>query len=257
MPPPLPPSSDPWIAPEEPRFTVGSIVGRTFSVWKQNFGVFAAVSLLLQAPMLINALFADPRPRRELSGGQVVMTFVGYFLTLVLTGALTFGVLQAFAGKSVEFGGMLRTGFGKSWRIFVVSFGVGIFTILGALALFVGAFVVMCALWVAVPAAVAEPDSAESALKRSRDLTKGHRLTIFLTLLIFMLLTMSVAMVLGFVGASALRDGTAMPKVFMVGAQVFSLVLGGLGATAPAVAYHDLRVLKEGASTAELAAVFE
>jgi hypothetical protein len=39
--------------------------------------------------------------------------------------------------------------------------------------------------------------------------------------------------------------------------QIVATILSGIDTSAPAVAYHDLRVGKEGVSTEELAAVFE
>jgi len=239
------------------RFTVGSVISRTFSVWKKNFLTFASISLVLHSPMLVSTLVLGAPGsslRNEVIRG--LMSVVGVVLTFVLSGALTFGVFQSLSGATARFGEMVNAGFSRFWRILGVSLLIGLLLIPAMLALVIPAFFVFSAYWVAVPAVVAEPVSVTSALSRSAQLTRGHRLTVFLVALVLAAIAMGIAAVIGALGVGAMLSTTSGAIAFQFAIQLASAVAGSLTASAPAVGYHDLRVLKEGASTEQLAAVF-
>jgi hypothetical protein len=239
-------------------FGVGSVMSRTFSVWTRNVVAFTSVGLVLHSPaILATIVLGAPSPGESGSTAMVrgLTNVLSALLSLVVTGALTFGVLQSLAGRPVRLGEILSVGFRRAWPILVVSLGVGLFVVLGGLLLVIPAFIAITALWLAVPASVAEPGiGAGAALRRSRALTKGHRLSIFLVFVLFAL----VGLASGALALLVLRAPAAFsPTVLLVLSQLVSVMVGTLGAAAPAVAYHDLRLAKEGVDTAQLAAVFE
>ena len=239
------------------RFTVGSVISRTFSVWKRNFLAFAGISIVLHSPMLVSTLILGaPGTSFQTEMIRGLVSLLGMVLAFILAGALTFGVLQSLNGSTPRFGEMVNAGFSRFWRILGVSLLVALCVVAAMFALVVPALLVFSAFWVAVPAVVAEPLSLKSALSRSAQLTKGHRVTVFLVALVLVAIGMGIAMVIGAVGVSATLGTSSAAVALQFSIQLASAVVGSLTATAPAVGYHDLRVLKEGASTEQLAAVF-
>lgn len=252
-----PPSSVPFPALSGPRFEVGSVMTRTFGVWGRNLVPFSAVALVLNSPLFFLTIATGAlRPGEGEPTVQGLSTVLGALLGFVLTGALTFGVLQSLGDRPVRFGEMMAIGFGKLWKILLVSIVVGVVAAGLAVLLLVPGIIAMCALWVAVPAAVVEEVGVGAALRRSRALTRGNRWTIFLVFLLFWLIGALVGGVYGFIVAVGGGGGAgAIPSLLV--SQAVLAVVGALGAAAPAVAYHDLRVLKEGTDPSALAAVFD
>jgi hypothetical protein len=132
--------------------------------------------------------------------------------------------------------------------------------IAGAMALFftyLGLFLLVIPgiLWglsfsLVAPVVMAEPLGAWASLKRSRALARGSRWALLGTYLICFL----AAYAPSYLGMGL---GLSAPLLGGLVTLVGSVLLGPIFSVAPAVAYHHLRVAKEGASTAELARVFE
>ena len=124
-----------------------------------------------------------------------------------------------------------------------------------------------CMLWVAVPAAVAETGNAVAALKRSAALTAGVRWRIIGMMLTLALLWVGVEIALiqatapnstknGFLVEFAVGQEGPI-SAYMLASLASTVVTGGLVAISSAVAYHDLRVAREGATLEEIASVFD
>ncbi len=102
---------------------------------------------------------------------------------------------------------------------------------------------------------VVEREGVVAALGRSWELTRGSRLTIFAGALAVGAINW-LATVGGSLGIDLVPDGPAKIVLAMAW-MVLVLLLGSLGAVVPAVAYHDLRVAREGVATEDLLKVFE
>jgi hypothetical protein len=90
-----------------------------------------------------------------------------------------------------------------------------------------------------------------AALKRSSDLTRGYRWSIVGMFLLLVGLSILVGAVL--VGVFSVLGATGALILSMLVSVFFSLYGGVVGA----VAYHDLRITKEGVTTDELVKAFE
>jgi hypothetical protein len=245
---------------------VGDLVGRTFSVWKASFGPFALLALLTQ--VLLFALgwasgspylpfrdkaFAGP------SAQMMAWTFSGpYWAYLAGTllvfslfvGALTVGALRALAGEPVRAGEMLSTMLRRAPALLLGGTLSGLAFYLGLLLLVVPGVIWALMFSLAGPAIVAERLGGWSGLKRSAALTRGARWKLLGAFLVCAVAGFSPAYVgLGLSVASPLAGGIV--------SLVANVVLGPVPLIAPAIAYHALRVSKEGAGTAELARVFD
>jgi hypothetical protein len=124
----------------------------------------------------------------------------------------------------------------------------------GLVLLIVPGVLVNLALWLAIPVAVVERTGVLASLKRSRALTSGHLGTIFGILFLVNAFGRAASKAVE-LSIPSLQD-VSIWLAFGV-SQLAVAVLMGLPAVACAVAYHDLRALKEGTDTSELAKVFE
>lgn len=243
----------PALSPAAPAFTAGGVIGKSFSVWFANFVPFSLVTLAVYAPIFVLAALMPPNGG---SGWDLADRLLSMLAELVVAGALAYGVLEALRGGKVSTGALFGTGFRELGAVFAVSFRVGLWLLLGTILLVVPAVVWYCALFVAVPAIVVEAklSSSADALQRSRDLTAGSRWAIFAVVLVVFGVRVASVAIAGVVGAVA----QALPQPLPVLLAVAVVALAStLGACASAVAYHDLRLSKEGVSTAELVKVFE
>ncbi len=239
-------------------FSASSVLQRTFAVWSANFFTFAGFALLVQSPGVIaTAVFGEPTPTdgAATAGARLAAYAVSSLFGLIVAGAIAHGVSESMAGRAVTLDGMWRIAVRKGWPILAASLGIGLAVMLGALLLVLPAFVAYCALWVAVPAIAMEPELALlDAFRRSRALTRGHRLSISVVLLALL----GVCALTG--GVSRILVGVVLGAIEPTGhlmiVQVLSVLGGTLWSVAPAVAYRDLR-LADQSQDARLAKVFE
>src|SRR5262249_19427318 len=141
-----------------PPFTVGRVLGRSFSIWGQNASAFAVLVLVLHLPVLVMTLESgQPVAGQPPPASIWVRAFVSGLLTIIASGALTAGVLQAMNGRAPRASELLRFGLRSYWRVFLVSLNAGLRMFLWSLLLIVPGVMALCRMFVAVPVCVAEP----------------------------------------------------------------------------------------------------
>jgi hypothetical protein len=247
--------------------SVGELVSRSFSVWWSHLFKFGALTLLVIVPPIglviaagyaaIGAATGDPQALAAGWRGPVLMGIAAFTVTLlgmvVQMGALTYGAVQHLAGRPVRFGPMLAAGFRRALPLVGVGSLACAMVMAGVLLFIVPGIIVAIAVGVAIPAVVVEKIGPVAAIRRSFDLTRDHRFTLFLTSLVVGLavsaanMAMQLAVVvLGELGTVAALFGS-----------VLYLLVAALPMLVPAVAYHELRAAKEGIVTEELVKVFE
>jgi hypothetical protein len=245
--------------------TAGTLIGRTFSVWSRNVWRFAGVTVAIQVPsLLVSWALGSPLLRASanpfapapevtafvFSGRYWLMMLATWLFGLVQMGALTAGAIQYLAGRSASAGEMLSAGLGRAGPIFLAGLLGVLAADLGFFLLIVPGIVVGLMFSLTVPVVMAERLGPVRSLGRSRALTKGHRWRLLGLFLVVLATTATPAML-----AAVLSGG--VPYLTTVLNLAISAVLGSIAMVAPAVAYHDLRVAKEGADTAQLARIFE
>lgn|SRR5574341_1886995 len=252
--------------------TVGSIVSKTFSIWWANFGKFFGTLLLAYLPLLaIGVLGVVAAGFLKQGGGgegatppalmaivPVLVIAVIAFIPLLLAqfGGVVYATLQHMAGKTTTVGAMFSVGIRRAWALFVAGAAASLLIMAGFIALIVPGVIAALGLSIVYAVAVAEKVTAVEAIKRSFTLTKGKRGTIVGALFVVMC-AMWAASLVGNVATAMAQSN----QVAALGGAILSLVLQvaltPLSTVAIAVAYHDLRVAKEGADTSQLASVFE
>ncbi len=253
------------------RFTAGGVVGRTLEVWWRRLIPFTVMSLAVYAPAAAAPVLAwrwlapgaqgggtDGMIRAGvLVAGAVVLMLA---LAVVQAGAVTFGTVRALAGEQARFGEMLAIGVRRGLPVIAAGLLVWL-AILGAtLLLVVPGIVVMVATSVAVPAAVVERRGPLEAFRRSLALTRGARWPLFASglalLVVVMLLSTLAQAAAGLLMGALAADPGAVPAVLVL-SQLGNALFSVIPTVGIAVAYHDLRVAKEGVDTGALARVFE
>lgn len=243
------------------RFTIGGVLSTGFSAWFRNFIPFTLIATLVYTPVIIAlaVLLADPAAHiKTLEQWNLWMILPKLLLNSLVAAALTYGVVMELNGTKASFGACMSNGFSRMFPVM----GVALLTLLvvmgGFILLIVPGIIVSLMLYVATPVAVVEKPGVVASLKRSRELTQGHKGSIFLLVLIVGMMSGAIST---FLTMSFMKDGKHVPiesyPTYMWLMEVLEILSSTLGATIAAVAYTLLRREKEGTSTDALAAVFE
>ena len=251
--------------------SVGEILDRTFTLYRQHFLLFLGISAIPHAILLIpnvaQVFFTIPS-RISLEGGQrltpafgvttVVFVLIGAILGVIVyllsQGAAVTAVSELYMGRQITISESFRRVRSELGNLFLVMLLSGLAVFAGFILLIIPGIYLMCRLLVCIPVALIENLSPTTALERSFELTKDSAGRAFLILLLYFALTYAAVILL------------AMPFQMMVAFTVAKhnpemmrlwLVLGQIGATtatvlvqpvliiASAIMYYDLRVRKE------------
>ena len=231
-------------------FTVGSLLGRSFNTLTKNFGVFVVIALIFQVPNMLVGYVAesnlDPIP------ANIVSSICSALFGALVAGGVLFGVVDSLRGGKADLGKCLGVAFSRFGPIFAVSLLYALGVGLGMVLLIIPGLILMCMWYVAIPVTVMEQPGVFPSFGRSAVLTKGHRMTLFLTLLVFV----GVGIVVGFlVLAPMIAAGGSAVTIHLI-SLALALTLGLWGHVAQGVAYHDLRMKKEGVTTDQLVEIF-
>lgn len=262
-----PPPTTPIHRGDGPALAVGSLVNRTFAIWWANVGKFTSILVLAYLPIVVaGALGAaavvalEGGAPRIAEPGLIAVLLVALlaavFFGLVNFGGVTFGTLQHLAGRPFTFGSMFGAGLRRAWPLFTVGLAGSLLVLLGLVALVIPGIIVALGLAVAYPVVVAERVTTSEAIKRSFALTKGSRDAIFGALFVVML-AMWGATLAGNLLTAALKSAGPAAIVATILTLLVQAAMSALSTVLCAVAYHDLRLAKEGTDTTELVKVFE
>jgi hypothetical protein len=278
-------------------FRIGHVISRTASIFSRNFLTYFVVTAIAGLPpLLVNVLVPGSpvtvaNPFQNVGAGGFTL-FVTIVLGVLSQAIVLYGAFQDMRGRPVRLADCLKVGLRRFFPLIGLAICVGVamfaYILFFALAivwlatvlqssLMILAFVlliipviILYLMWfVATPACVLERLGPFGSMGRSRALTKGHRWRIFGLILVILIPALIVAGVIAAVMAGLgisvnLRIGVFFDlsrTLNTVAAQVVSLIWTAIWtafyAILVAVAYHDLRVAKEGVDTEQIAAVFE
>ena len=239
-------------------FRIGSVIGRGVSIFFRNIVAFAIVTVVLFIVPIVLTLFVFVTLEPVIAGILTMLVWmIAYFW---LSAALVYGVVSDLRGNRAGVGQILSGALSVLVPVLLLSIAVAILVGVGALFLIVPGVILYVMLWVAVPAAVVERTGVIDSMRRSRELTKGHRWKIFFVLVIWAVIAWIVQAVLMVVLGVPLEQAGMSPSGTSGASwilQVVNMLLGGIGASILAVGYHDLRVVKEGIGSDEIARVFD
>ncbi len=265
-------------------FRVGEVLSRSMAILARNIVPFGLLALLFTTPtFLVTALvdpqagIMDPKTMQALEYGNEValqkvlwmlaamvgLIVVGLVLSMMATAAMVYGTFQDLRGRPATIGTSLRHGLSVVLPVLGVALLSVLLMMLGALALLIPMFIVLIMFWVAIPTAVVERPGVIASLKRSAALTKGYRWRVFgiyMVILIAMMMASGIAQAPFMAGMVNAGPGALTSGPF-IAANILGLLVNAfftaLGAVASAVAYHDLRAVKEGFDIDQFAAIFD
>ncbi len=255
-------------------FSVGDIIRTSFAVYFSNLPAFLPLSLIVLSPAFAVVLLPDssslndpptmPDPN-DVNDPQTVFdllgpfylvlvreSFVGWLCTFWLEAAFAFGVVRRLRGGDAGFAESFVQFARRVVPASVVALVVAVVTGVGFVLFIVPGVVLALILWVAAPTVIVERGSLR-ALSRSAELTRGYKGQIFGLALILGLFQL-VALGMTSLVSSSITTNSLLAWTI---AEAVWVVLTGIWATAVAVTYHDLRVLREGVDTRTVSRVFE
>ena len=256
-------------------FSIGGCLKRALSTFFANFISFNLLGLAVMVPGMLllvavfGAVFASLFLGASAAGGAPAVfgtLHVGAFgfawvllLTLqyLLTAVIVFGALRYLEGNKAGFFACLMQGLRRLGPIIAIAFISTVLLIVGFLLFVVPGIIVALMICLAIPVLMVERPGVMASLSRSRELTKGYRWHLLGLFLLGMVCTAlaTMAAVLPFQLLSfSVESAAVIGAVVQLAMQLFTTVFL---AVLLAVAYHDLRVAKEGVSTAQIAAVFD
>jgi hypothetical protein len=185
----------------------GELLTRTFAVYLRNLVPFALLGAVVFAPwaaldwFVTHHVVTTGRSRAAdalttfastwaLNGTEIV-------LSLILTGFLSYGVVQQLRGSPAGVGDCVTMGMRNFGKVVGVSLLAGIRIVVGLMLCAVPGIIEICRLFVANPAALMEGRGASQSIDRSIRLTTGSRWQIF-GLLVFVRVTVILATIVIF-----------------------------------------------------------
>jgi Membrane domain of glycerophosphoryl diester phosphodiesterase/Uncharacterised protein family (UPF0259) len=254
---------------------IGRVVSRTFSTLGGNFFTFFLLGILfggLPAVALqyviqeyfTAELFGGMDP--ALAGWMPAIMGIGSFAFLVLPayiliGAITHGAVVYLNGKKASIGECLSTGLTRMLPLLALGLLSSLGIVLGLL-LFIIPGAILATRWaVAAPVLVAERTGIMDSFGRSAELARNNRWRIFWLLLIWVVLNFimefAFGSVIGLLGGAMVQFGESAFWIYMGIFGIYSAIVAMIPAAGSAALYAELRTIKEGASTEDLARLFD
>jgi hypothetical protein len=263
---PVPP--EPYVVAVAVRdtFSLGNALARAGSVWIRNVHIFVPISLVANVPILLG--FAAP-----FSLNTFGLFFAGglatWLLSMLVTGTVTFGVVEQLRGRRIRLGKMLAAGMSRIWKLLWLTFATGTVVGSAALACLVPG-VILWMRWLLVPSlVVVENCGVETAWTRSSELTRGYRWHLFGALLLGLGASMALSQMVSVVAGSLMDmndigrglqqgavDRPRLALLMLVTSVLPQALYSSFWSVFIAVAYYLLRSEKEGVDLEQLAAVF-
>jgi hypothetical protein len=263
-------------------FRVGRVISRSISILSRRFVTLFIIATLSYLPTFLISLrilgWRDRGAEQAEQDALLILLALAFSLFSVFGQAMIVHVaFQDIRRRPASLGVAVKVGRRRFRPLFGIAILLAILILLEA-ALFIGTLliglerpdlvpdfvllltpipivVVVTVCFVTIPACIVEERGPFDSVGRSAQLTKGHRRRIFgLELLLVGLLLITGI----FIGAlnSVLRP-LAGPLMAAISGLLWGAVWVAYSAVMIAVAYHDLRVAKEGIDIEQIASVFD
>jgi|SRR5215813_3500998 len=238
----------------EGEFRIGRVLRVTFSVLSRHFPQFVAVTTVAYVPSLL--VMQAMVTAESSQGATVALALLGALVALVfnmLSQAIVLhGAFQHIRRRPVSLTDSVRVGFNRALAVVALAIIEAFLVVITVLALVFPALILLTMWAVTVPVCVVEQRGPVESLGRSSELTRGHRWKIFGLLVPIFAVDLLVSPLMDEMFTAA--GGSTL---MLVGTLAWNGVWGAFYAIAIAVAYHDLRVAKEGVDIEQITAVFD
>lgn len=241
----------------------GRVIGRGFGALGRNILPFLGAALLLTGLPTFFIQYASVSA--SVSGqeaGPESWLFWASMLAPWLLGALLQGILVRatvfdLAGQGADIVRSSATALGLFLPIFAISLLTGLGLVIGLILLVVPGVMFYIMMIVAVPALIEERAGIFGSMRRSYRLTKGNWLQIFVLVILYALLAAVILTILGLaLGVRNFGIGDNDPLMAAAASGLGSTATAMIGGAMIASLYIELRSVKEGATTDDLASIF-
>ena len=173
-------------------FRVGHVISRSFALLFRHFLTFFIITLIAFSPLL---LMRGAAANAEADPVQTLITLgVSFVLLMVLSmfssAIILHGTFQDMRNRPVNLLESLKVAFRRLLPLIVLALLETVLLMLGILLLVVPGLILYTMWLVAVAACVVERTGPWRSLRRSQELTKGHRWKIFGLFLLLLLLSL-------------------------------------------------------------------
>lgn len=179
--------------------SLGEMLDGAFTIYRRQFVSLFLTALLPQLPMIVlvalyygflGSLTSQSAPDLSETTGlalglaALVLLPIAILGSFTAIGGVTFQFARAYTGAPVTTGEAIRRGFQRALPMTGAYFVVGIMSLFGIIAFFVGFFVVWISAFAVAPAVVLERRGPIEAINRSWELIKGAWGEVFLVVFI-------------------------------------------------------------------------
>ncbi len=238
-------------------FRMGSIIGRSGAVLSRHFLKFFIVAVIAYSPMLLIAAMqttevTEPSEafRRSLWALLGVVAMIA--LSQLGDAIILHATFQDMRRRPVRLLETLNVGLRRLWPLIGIAFLQGVLILLGLVLLIIPGLILYTMWFVGLPVCVVERLGPWMSLRRSRDLTKGHRWKLFALALLLIVVNVGSAQAL-----APVLTAIAGPIVGLAGQLIWTGIAAAFTGVVITVTYYDLRVIKEGIDVDQIAAVFD
>jgi hypothetical protein len=235
-------------------FAVGSILRRALQILRRNFLSFFSLSGVTLLPLaLISWLLPDePFVLGLQSLTKIVTRVMDVTFVFLCQGVVVYAALQDVRGRPVSAFESLAKALGWGLPLLILSVTSSVAILVGLVLLMIPGLIIRTILFASIPACVVEGRGPFESWSRSATLTKGYRWQIFGMTLLLAVISVIVNLILIY-GVLGPDSGVSYFVLLYAWETVFTAYQGAV----TAVAYHRLRVLKEGADSDHVTAVFD
>lgn len=237
-------------------FRVGQVLATSLYILFRNFPQFLLLSGLASSPYLV--IYANVFGETAQTGTPTIgpsffaALILGFILTALCQAVVLYGAFQVMRNQPFQIGESLSKGLARFLPVIGTSICMGFAIGFGTLLLVVPGFILMAMFYVALPSCVVERLGPFQSLSRSSELTKGHRWKVFGLAILLMICVGVISSIL-----QAIFLVFQSTAVLIVGMFLWESLARAAEAIVAVVAYHDLRVAKEGVDIDHIASVFD
>jgi len=233
---------------------IGHIFSSAWQIFTANFVKFFIITAVIALPSTLLVAWS-PQPITPASPGFGWRIGLGGVLAFVLhmlaQAIILYIAFQYLRGQTASLGDAFQKALPRLLPILGAIVLVLLGWTIGFVLLVIPGVMLMVRWSVAVPACLLERLGPLASLKRSAELTKGHRWKIFGTFLPVWLVSLIVS---GLLTVFARLLG---PTVVLAAKLVWAAAWGAYFNSVWVMVYHDLRVAKDGVDIEQIAAVFD
>ena len=236
-------------------FRVGSVFSRAAAVLSRHFLTFFIVTMISYWPILLLAMLARARTTTDaVDPAQAFNGLASTALILVLStlgeAIIAHAAFQDIRSRPVRLAESLNVVLRRLLPIVGNAFVTKVLVLLGFGVLIIPGLILYTVWFVGLPACVVERLGPLTSLRRSWELTDGHRWKVFGLALLF-----TVASLGGFLIEELAAP--AGPNVALIGKLIWIGIWDACAIVVVTVTYHDLRVVKEGIDIEQIAVAFD